>query len=73
MVKMTDYHAKYIAHELTLRCASDSVEKLTAVQAHDAARRDVDWQKDALLDEINQRLEQKAECSELFALPWRGI
>src|ERR1700682_65183 len=29
--KMTDYHAKYIAHELTRRCASDSVEKLTAV------------------------------------------
>ena len=28
---MTDYHAKYIAHELTRRCASDSVEKLTAV------------------------------------------
>ena len=28
---MTDYHAKYIAHELTRRCPSDSVEKLTAV------------------------------------------
>jgi len=28
---MTDYHAKYFAHELTRRCASDSVEKLTAV------------------------------------------
>lgn len=28
---MTDYHAKFIAHELTRRCASDSVEKLTAV------------------------------------------
>src|ERR1700754_1804150 len=27
----TDYHANYIAHELTRRCASDSVEKLTAV------------------------------------------
>lgn len=25
---LTDYHAKYIAHELTKRCASDSVEKL---------------------------------------------
>ena len=30
-VHETDYHAKYIAHELTRRCASDSVEKLTAV------------------------------------------
>jgi hypothetical protein len=28
---MTDYHTKYIAHELTRRCGSDSVEKLTAV------------------------------------------
>ena len=28
---MTDFHAKYIAHELTRRCASDSIEKLTAV------------------------------------------
>ena len=30
---ITDYHAKYFAHELTRRCASDSVEKLTAVLA----------------------------------------
>src|SRR5262245_47495345 len=28
---LTDHHAKYFAHELTRRCASDSVEKLTAV------------------------------------------
>ena len=28
---MTDFHAKYIAYELTRLCASDSVEKLTAV------------------------------------------
>jgi hypothetical protein len=28
---LTDYHAKYFAHELTRRCSSDSVEKLTAV------------------------------------------
>jgi len=28
MMHLTDYHAKYIAHELTKRCASDSVEKL---------------------------------------------
>jgi hypothetical protein len=30
---MTDYHAKYLAHELTRRCSSDSVEKLTSVLA----------------------------------------
>ena len=28
---LTPFHAKYLAHELTRRCASDSVEKLTAV------------------------------------------
>src|SRR5262245_17891695 len=28
MMHLTDYHAQYIAHELTKRCASDSVEKL---------------------------------------------
>lgn len=26
--KITDYHAKYYAYEITKRCASDSVEKL---------------------------------------------
>ena len=29
-MSLTDYHAKYFAHELTRRCASDSVEKLAA-------------------------------------------
>jgi adenine-specific DNA-methyltransferase len=28
MMLLTDYHAKYFAHELTKRCASDTVEKL---------------------------------------------
>ena len=27
-MNLTDYHAKYFAHELTKRCASDSIEKL---------------------------------------------
>ena len=27
---LTDYHAKYFAYELTKRCASDSLEKLSA-------------------------------------------
>lgn len=30
---LTDYHAKYYAHELTQRRSSDSAEKLTAVVA----------------------------------------
>lgn len=29
-MQITDYHAKYYAHELTKRCSSDSVEKLAA-------------------------------------------
>lgn len=32
-MQLTDYHAKYFAHDLTRRCASDSVEKLAAVLA----------------------------------------
>jgi SNF2 family DNA or RNA helicase len=30
IMKLTDYHAKYYAHELTKRCSSDSLEKLAA-------------------------------------------
>lgn len=30
MVKITPYHAKYFAHELTKRCSSDSIEKLSS-------------------------------------------
>ena len=30
---LTDYHAKYLAYELTKRCASDNVEKLALVLA----------------------------------------
>lgn len=29
-MKITDYHAKYFAHELTKRCSSDSLEKLSS-------------------------------------------
>src|SRR3990170_7468550 len=32
-MNLTDFHAKYFAHEITKRCASDSVEKLAAVLA----------------------------------------
>jgi len=42
-----------------------------AWRAYDAASRDVDRQKDALLDEIGRRLEQKTECVELFTLRWK--
>ncbi len=31
--RLTDYHAKYFAHELTRRCSSDSIEKLAGTVA----------------------------------------
>ncbi len=42
-----------------------------AWRAYDTASRDIDRQKDALLDEISRRLEQKTECRTLFTLRWR--
>ncbi|MCC7086539.1 MAG: DEAD/DEAH box helicase [Pirellulales bacterium] len=41
-----------------------------AWRAYDTASRDIDRQKDALLDEISRRLEQKTECKTLFTLKW---
>jgi hypothetical protein len=42
-----------------------------AWRAYDSASRDVDRQKDALLDEISRRLEQQTTCETLFSLRWR--
>jgi superfamily II DNA or RNA helicase len=42
-----------------------------AWRAYDAASRDVDKQKDALLDEISRRLQQQTTCETLFSLRWR--
>ncbi|MGH8647420.1 MAG: hypothetical protein ACREX4_24360 [Gammaproteobacteria bacterium] len=33
VMQLTDYHAKYFAHELTKRCSSDSMEKLAGAVA----------------------------------------
>ena len=41
-----------------------------AWRAYDTASRDVDRQKDALLDEISRRLEQKTSCDTLLTLRW---
>jgi tetratricopeptide (TPR) repeat protein len=41
-----------------------------AWRAYDQASRDIDRQKDALLDDISQRLEQKTESETLFTLRW---
>jgi hypothetical protein len=42
-----------------------------AWRAFDQASREIDRQKDALLDEISQRLEQKLEQEPLFTLRWK--
>lgn len=42
-----------------------------AWRSYDTASRDVDRQKDALLDEISRRLEQQTSCETLFTLRWR--
>ncbi len=42
-----------------------------AWRSYDAASRDVDRQKDALLDEISRRLEQQTKCESLFTIRWK--
>jgi hypothetical protein len=42
-----------------------------AWRAYDRASREIDREKDALLDEMSRRLEQKTEEEPLFALRWR--
>ena len=42
-----------------------------AWHSYDEASRELDRQKDAVLDEISQRLEQRCESQSLFILEWR--
>ena len=44
---------------------------LAGLSFYPSASRDVDKQKDALLDEISRRLEQQTTCETLFTLRWR--
>ena len=44
-----------------------------AWRAYDAASRDIDRQKDHLLDEISRRLNQKSTCETLFTLRWKIV
>ncbi|MCJ7530801.1 MAG: hypothetical protein MUO64_07185 [Anaerolineales bacterium] len=41
-----------------------------AWRSYDQASREIDLQKDALLDEISQRLEQRCEAIVLFTIRW---
>jgi adenine-specific DNA-methyltransferase len=66
---LTDYHAKYFAHELTKRCPSDSTEKLagTLVDAQD----EIDRQRERLIAEIESKLQQRTSLTELFRVRWK--
>src|SRR5271155_4021434 len=56
---LTDYHAKYFAHELTKRCPSDSMEKLAGAVA--GAQVDLNpHQVDAALFAFNSPLSKGA-------------
>jgi SNF2 family DNA or RNA helicase len=56
---ITDYHAKYFAHELTRRCSSDSMEKLAGAVA--GAKVDLhSHQVDAALFAFNSPLSKDA-------------
>ena len=56
---LTDYHAKYFAHELTKRCSSDSLEKLAGAVA--SAQLDLNpHQVDAALFAFNSPLSKGA-------------
>ena len=58
-MKTTHYHAKYLAHELTKRCSSDSVEKLAVAVA--GAQVDLNpHQVDAALFAFNSPLSKGA-------------
>jgi adenine-specific DNA-methyltransferase len=58
-MNLTDYHAKYFAHELTKRCSSDSIEKLAGAVA--SAQVDLNpHQVDAALFAFNSPLSKGA-------------
>jgi len=57
--------------EIQRKLRSLEAKRDEAWRAYDAASRDVDREKDALLDEVSRRLGQKTECSELFTVRWR--
>jgi hypothetical protein len=82
---LTDYHAKYFAHELNKRCPSDSIEKLAGalvdalvdLNPHqiEAALFDtpdeIDRRRERLIAEIEGKLQQKITTQELFAIRWK--
>jgi hypothetical protein len=56
--------------ELQRKLRTLETKRDEAWRAYDAASRDIDRQKDSLLDEISRRLEQKTEHETLFSVRW---
>ncbi len=67
-MQLTDYHAKYFAHELTRRFPPDSVEKLTGALVD--AQDEVDRHRDSLIASIEGKLAQRITSTVLFSVWW---
>jgi len=57
--------------ELQRKLRGIETKRDEAWRNYDTASREIDRQKDALLDDVSQRLQQKSEVTELFACRWR--
>ena len=62
---ITFYHAKYFAYELTRQYSSDSLQKLAASLS--------DAQVDLNPHQIEARLKQNIETTELFLIKWTVV
>ncbi|MGH7491943.1 MAG: SNF2-related protein [bacterium] len=48
-------------------------KRTEAWKAYDLSSRDIEHQKDAVLDEVSRRMEQRTESATLFTLRWRVV
>ena len=62
---ITSYHAKYFAYELTRQYSSDSLQKLAASLS--------DAQVDLNPHQVEARLKQNIETTELFLIKWTVV
>ena len=64
---LTDYHARYLAHELTRRASSGSVDNLSTALAD--AQVDLNpRRKDDLLDDLRRKMPTYVKRLELFTV-----
>ena len=59
---ITSYHAKYFAYELTRQYSSDNMQKLAALLSY--------AQLDLNPHQVEARLKQNIETTELFLVKW---